>query len=314
MSHYEILERLGTGGMGVVYKARDTTLNRLVALKFLPGRLTGDEEATRRFVEEARTASALDHAHICTIHEISQTADGLLFMVMSYVQGETLKERIGRGPLPVEDALDIAVQITEGLMEAHEHGIAHRDVKPGNVLITSEDRVKIVDFGLASLVGLPPENKPGLFMGTLLYMSPEQLRNEPVDHRSDLWSLGVTMYEMLAGRAPFGTSDDQPIVHAVLYEEPRPWPSCAPTCRSSSPRSSIAACARTAPNATGSPSISTATWSAAAAAWSAPRPPRSASSRPPPTNRSPRLAAASPPSSAAPSPAADRGQVLYYVG
>ena len=222
VSHYEVLERIGTGGMGVVYKARDTALNRLVALKFLPSRLTGDEEATRRFVEEARTASALDHAHICTVHEISQTTDGLLFMVMSYVPGETLKERIARETLPVEDALDIAIQVTEGLMEAHEHGIAHRDVKPGNVLITPEDRVKIVDFGLASLVGLPPENKPGLFMGTLLYMSPEQLRNEPVDHRSDIWSLGVTMYEMLAGRPPFGTSDDQPVVHAILYEAPRP--------------------------------------------------------------------------------------------
>ena len=222
VSHYEVQELLGAGGMGIVYKARDTVLDRVVALKFLPARLTGSDAAKRRFIEEARTASALDHAHVCTIHEIGETASGQVFMVLAYVPGETLKERIARGPLPVADTLDIAIQITEGLMEAHEHGIAHRDVKPGNVLITAEDKVKIVDFGLASLVGLPPENTPGVFMGTLLYMSPEQLRNEPIDHRSDLWSLGVTMYEMLAGRPPFGTSEEQPVVHAIHYEEPQP--------------------------------------------------------------------------------------------
>jgi serine/threonine-protein kinase len=221
ISHYEILDRIGGGGMGLVYRARDTRLNRIVALKFLPPELTADAAARERFVNEARTASTLDHPHVATVFDIGE-ADGRVFIAMAYVPGETLKERIARGPLGVDEAVDIALQITEGLIEAHEHGIAHRDIKPANVVLTHDGTVKIVDFGLANLVGLPPENQPGLFMGTMPYMSPEQLRNEPVDHRSDIWSLGVTLVEMLTGSAPFGRSDTGPVLFMVASHEVPP--------------------------------------------------------------------------------------------
>jgi len=221
VTHYEVLDRIGGGGMGLVYRARDTRLNRIVALKFLPPELTGDATARERFVNEARTASTFDHPHVATVFDIGE-ANGRVFIVMTYVPGETLKERIARGPLPVAEALDIALQVTEGLIEAHEHGIAHRDIKPANVVLTHDGTVKIVDFGLANLVGLPPENQPGLFMGTMPYMSPEQLRNEPVDHRSDIWSLGVTIVEMLTGSAPFGRSDTGPVLFMVSSHEVPP--------------------------------------------------------------------------------------------
>jgi serine/threonine protein kinase len=221
ISHYEMLDRIGGGGMGTVYRARDTRLNRMVALKFLPRELASNEAARERFVNEARTASTFDHPHVATVFDIGEV-DGRVFIVMAYAPGETLKERIARGPLGVVEALDIALQITEGLIEAHEHGIAHRDIKPANVVLTHEGTVKIVDFGLANLVGLPPENQPGLFMGTLPYMSPEQLRNEPVDHRSDIWSLGVTLVEMLTGSAPFGRSDTGPVLFMVASHEVPP--------------------------------------------------------------------------------------------
>jgi serine/threonine protein kinase len=221
ISHYEVLDRIGGGGMGFVYRARDTRLNRIVALKFLPPELTGDAAAREHFANEARTASTFDHPHVATVFDIGE-ADGQVFIVMAYVPGETLKERIARGPLGVVEAVDIALQITEGLIEAHEHGIAHRDIKPANVVLTHDGNVKIVDFGLANLVGLPPENQPGLFMGTLPYMSPEQLRNEPVDHRSDIWSLGVTLVEMLTGSAPFGRSDTGPVLFMIASHEVPP--------------------------------------------------------------------------------------------
>lgn len=228
ISHYEVLERLGAGGMGVVYKARDTRLNRLVALKFLPPQLTGDPSARQRFVDEARTASSFDHPHVCTVHDIDETPDGQVFMAMAYVPGETLKSRLARGPLPISETLNIAIQVAEGLLEAHEHGIAHRDIKPGNVLIDHDGRVKIVDFGLATLVGLPQEPERGMIMGTLAYMSPEQTRNEPVDHRSDIWSLGVTIVEMLTGRPPFGDRESQPLLYRVQTDEPPPLASLRP--------------------------------------------------------------------------------------
>jgi serine/threonine protein kinase len=227
ISHYEIMDRIGGGGMGVVYRARDTRLNRIVALKFLPRELTGNEAARERFANEARTASTFDHPHVATVFDVGE-ADGRVFIAMAYAPGETLKERIARGPLGVVEAVDIALQITEGLIEAHEHGIAHRDIKPANVVLTHDGTVKIVDFGLANLVGLPPENEPGLFMGTLPYMSPEQLRNEPVDHRSDIWSLGVTLVEMLTGSAPFGRSDTGPVLFMVASHEVPPVSSQRP--------------------------------------------------------------------------------------
>jgi serine/threonine protein kinase len=215
VSHYAVLERLGIGGMGVVYKGRDTRLDRLVALKFLPSQLTDDPAAKQRFIDEAKTASALDHPHVCTVYDIGETPEGQLFMVMAYIAGETLKARIKRGPLSVDETLEVAIQIASGLIEAHEHGVAHRDIKPANVLIGAEGHARIVDFGLSTLVGLTLEGQKGVIMGTLAYMSPEQTRNEPVDHRSDIWSLGVTMWEMLTGRPPFGLLDDEPILYTI---------------------------------------------------------------------------------------------------
>jgi serine/threonine protein kinase len=203
ISHYKILEKLGGGGMGVVYKAEDTKLKRLVALKFLPTELTHDEEAKVRFVHEAQAASALDHPNICNIHEIDETDDGRIFICMAYYEGETLKEKIERGPLPIDQTLDLTLQIAQGLAKAHEHGITHRDIKPANVMITKDGIAKIVDFGLAKLAGQSRLTQTGSTLGTMAYMSPEQARAEVVDHRTDIWALGVVLYEMLTGQLPF---------------------------------------------------------------------------------------------------------------
>ncbi len=219
VSHYAVIERLGVGGMGIVYKARDTRLDRFVALKFLPPALTADAAARERFIAEARNASALDHPAVCPVFEVDETPAGDVFIAMAYCPGETLRSRISRGPLAVEEVLDIAIQVADGLIAAHERGIAHLDMKPANVLLDHDGRARIVDFGLANLVGLAPEHRPGLLMGTLPYMSPEQARGEPVDHRSDIWSLGVTIDEMLTGWPPFGSRDQDPVLHAIQYEE-----------------------------------------------------------------------------------------------
>ncbi len=222
VSHYRIIERLGGGGMGVVYEAEDTTLKRTVALKFLPPTLTLDPEAQERFVHEARAASALDHANICTIHEIGQTGDGQMFIVMACYGGRTLKKQIEQGPLEIDLALDIAIQVSEGLSRAHEAGIIHRDIKPANIFVTSRGEVKILDFGLAKLAGQSMLTKSGTTMGTAAYMSPEQARSEEVDGRTDIWSLGVVLYEMLTGQAPFRSDYDQALVYSILNEEPSP--------------------------------------------------------------------------------------------
>ncbi len=185
VSHYQITEKLGGGGMGVVYKAHDTQLKRTVALKFLPPYLSADEEAKERFIHEAQAASALDHANIGYIHEIGEADDGRLFIAMAYYAGETLKAKIARGPLPVEEVLDYAVQMAEGLTRAHEAGIVHRDIKPANVMVTERGQVKIVDFGLAKVQDVSL-TKTGATLGTVAYMSPEQARGEAVDERTDL--------------------------------------------------------------------------------------------------------------------------------
>lgn len=221
ISHYKILEKLGAGGMGQVYKAEDTKLRRLVALKFLPSELTSDPDAKERFIHEAQAASALDHPNICTIHEIGETDDGKLFITMACYEGETLKEKIARGPVSIEETLDITIQTARGLARAHEAGIVHRDIKPANIMITGRGEVKIVDFGLAKLTGLTKLTRTGSTVGTAAYMSPEQARGEDVDHRTDIWSLGVVLYEMLAGRSPFRSDYEQAMIYEILNEEPK---------------------------------------------------------------------------------------------
>ncbi len=203
VSHYKILEKLGEGGMGVVYKAEDTRLKRTVALKFLPPDLTRDPDAKERFIHEAQAASSLQHNNICVVYDIDETDDGQMFISMECLEGETLKKEIERGPLKIEEALDIAIQIARGHTKAHESGIVHRDIKPANILITSDGVAKIVDFGLAKLSGRTMLTKTGSTLGTAPYMSPEQASGGVVDHRTDIWSLGVVLYEMIAGRRPF---------------------------------------------------------------------------------------------------------------
>ncbi len=219
--HYVIEEELGRGGMGVVYKARDTRLDRHVALKFLPPYLTQDHEARERFAREAKAAAGIDHPNICTIHEIAETEDGQTYIVMAYYGGETLNDRISRGPLPINDAVEIAAQMADGLASAHENGIAHRDVKPGNVVVGSKGEVKILDFGLAKLAGPADLTQVGSTAGTAAYMAPEQVRGEFADYRADIWSLGVVLYEMLTGQRPFGGAYAQAVSYAILNEEPK---------------------------------------------------------------------------------------------
>jgi len=221
ISHYKILEKLGEGGMGVVYKAEDTKLKRTVALKFLPPELTRDKEAKERFIQEAQAAAALDHPNICTVHEIDE-AEGQTFIAMAYIKGESLKEKIASGPVKIEKALDITIQVAEGLKEAHEKGIIHRDIKPANVMLTEKGQAKITDFGLAKLEWGVDLTKTATIMGTVSYMSPEQAKGGKVDHRTDIWSLGALLYEMLTGKLPFKSRRDQAIVYSILNEDPEP--------------------------------------------------------------------------------------------
>jgi tetratricopeptide (TPR) repeat protein len=217
LSQYEIVAKLGGGGMGVVYKARDLKLGRLVALKFLPPQWSHDEHAKQRFIREAQAASATHHKNICTIHNIEETTDGRLFIVMAYYEGETLKQRLERGPLGVGEVIEYGAQIAEGLAKAHAQGVVHRDVKPGNIIL-SDDEVKLLDFGLAKFADALQLTVPGSTIGTVAYMSPEQVRGEEADARSDLWALGIVLYEMLTGTVPFHGAYPEATFHAIKNE------------------------------------------------------------------------------------------------
>jgi eukaryotic-like serine/threonine-protein kinase len=222
ISHYRILEKLGEGGMGVVFRAHDTRLDRSVALKFLAPNISHNRLEKNRFLHEARAASALDHPNICTVYEISETPDGQLFLVMPAYKGTSLDRKIEEGPIDLREAAGIAIQIAEGLRAAHDNGIIHRDIKSSNIMITDKGQVKIMDFGLAQKNGTTRNTRQDSVIGTVLYMSPEQARGDQIDRRSDLWSLGVVLYEMVTGKLPFTAEYDQAVIYRILNDEPEP--------------------------------------------------------------------------------------------
>lgn len=219
--HYRIEEKIGAGGMGVVYKARDTKLQRTVALKFLPPGLGCDEENRQRFLREATAASTLDHPNICTIYEINETEDGQLFLAMAYYEGKTLRDQISAGPIAAPQALQIAIQLGRALECAHRHGVVHRDIKPANLMLV-DGVLKVLDFGLAKIADECVLTRAGQTVGTAYYMSPEQARGEDVDHRTDIWSAGIVLHEMLAGQPPFQGNTYNAIVEAILHSSPQP--------------------------------------------------------------------------------------------
>jgi serine/threonine protein kinase len=232
LSHYRILSKLGAGGMGEVYLAEDLRLDRKVAIKFLPPESTEDEQAKKRLIREAKAAARLDHPNICAIHEVGEV-DGQSFIVMQYVEGETLASRIHRKPAELKESLDIAVQVTDALAEAHSRGIIHRDIKPANIMLTARGQVKVMDFGLARVVQekLSTDSlaeteslltAPGVIVGTVPYMSPEQVRGETTDVRGDIFSFGAVLYEMLSGRHPFSAESVAATFSAILTREPLP--------------------------------------------------------------------------------------------
>jgi serine/threonine protein kinase/Flp pilus assembly protein TadD len=218
---YKILEVLGRGGMGLVYKAEDIKLKRTVALKFLSPELTSNKDARERFIHEAQAASALDHPNICTIHEIDETDEGQIYIAMAFYTGQSLKDKLEEKPLEMNDILRFASQISHGLAKAHEQGIVHRDIKPANIMITEDGLVKIVDFGLAKLAGSTHITKSGTTMGTVAYISPEQASGKEVDQRTDVWSLGVVLYEMVTRDLPFKGENGQAILYGILNKEPQ---------------------------------------------------------------------------------------------
>ncbi|MEE8549736.1 MAG: serine/threonine-protein kinase, partial [Gemmatimonadota bacterium] len=219
VSHYEVVELLGAGGMGVLYKATDTRLGRTVALKFLPPQWGLDGAFKARFEREARAVAALDHPNVCNIHEIGETEQGQLFIAMAYYEGETVREKIARGPIDVDEALELATQAASGLAAAHAAGLTHRDIKPANLMVTEEGVLKILDFGLAKTADATV-TEAGMRLGTPAYMSPEQTRGEEVDSRTDLWSLGVVLYEMLTAQRPFRADSNSAVINAIRHEEP----------------------------------------------------------------------------------------------
>ena len=236
ISHYRVTGKLGVGGMGVVYEAEDTRLGRRVALKFLPEELAGDPEATRRLKREAQTIAGLTHPHICTIYEIDE-AEGSVFIVMERLDGANLKLHMARQALTTPEVVGIALQVTQALEAAHAAGVVHRDIKPGNIVVGSAGQVKVLDFGLARRFMLPDDTGPlmldgstipGRPLGTANYMAPERILQLPLDPRSDLFSLGVVIYEMATGRLPFGGSSPSETVTNVLEKDPVPLTKLSP--------------------------------------------------------------------------------------
>ena len=217
--HYKIIEKLGEGGMGVVYLAEDTKLKRQVAIKFLPNHIAANSDERKRFEIEAQAAAALNHPNIATIHAIEKDDDNL-FLVMEYITGKHLKDHIKSQPLNVEEAIKIATQIASGLQAAHKKAIVHRDIKSANIMTDEDGNIKIMDFGLAKFGGSVQLTQVGTTLGTAAYMSSEQAKGEEVDHRSDIWSFGVVFYEMLTGTLPFKGDYEQAVVFNILNEEP----------------------------------------------------------------------------------------------
>ena len=228
ISHYRVISEIGAGGMGVVYKAEDLRLGRFVALKFLPTQLVRDEDARRRLFAEARAASSLDHPNVCTIYDVEELPDGRVFLAMAFCDGETLKERLERGVIPTTEAVRLAAQIARGLARAHQAGIVHRDVKPGNIMVTTDGDAKLLDFGIAKASGGVDMTRTGTTVGTVAYMAPEHVRGGTADARSDVWSLGVVLYEMLAGRHPFTGGDNYELLTAIVERPVPPLPSDVP--------------------------------------------------------------------------------------
>jgi len=227
ISHYVVVEKLGEGGMGAVYLAEDKKLKRKAVLKFLHPNVTSDKNALERFEREAQAAAALNHPNIVTIYEIDQY-EGQTFIAMEYMDGHSLREEISKGPMEINRIVEIARQLCEGLGEAHGKHIIHRDIKPANVFLTSQGVVKILDFGLAKLAGHTKLTKSGTTFGTVAYMSPEQTRGTDIDHRTDIWSLGVVLYEMATGRLPFKGEYEQAVVYSILHLEPEPMKNIQP--------------------------------------------------------------------------------------
>jgi Tol biopolymer transport system component len=221
ITHYRITEKLGEGGMGVVYKADDLSLHRSVALKFLAPHALDDPDAKERFLREARAAASLDHPNVCTVYEIGE-ADGQTFLSMAFIEGRTVKEKIAERPLPLDEALDIALQAGEGLKAAHDKGIVHRDIKSANLMVATGGRVKVMDFGLAQLAGQGGLTHSHVTLGTVSYMSPEQAQRQPLDRRTDIWSLAVVLYEMVTGKRPFAGELDQAVIFSIIQEPHEP--------------------------------------------------------------------------------------------
>jgi serine/threonine-protein kinase len=217
---YQLIDELGRGGMGVVYKAEDTKLKRTVALKFLPPELTHIPDVKDRFMREAQAAAALDHPNICTVYEFDE-AEEKIFISMAYVEGQSLREKLGSGPLELDEALRIATQVAEGLQIAHKKGIVHRDIKSSNIMVDDRNQAKIMDFGLARMTGGTLITQEGTAMGTIAYMSPEQAQGKEVDQRTDIWSFGVVLYEMFGGQLPFMGEHDQAVVYSILNKKPK---------------------------------------------------------------------------------------------